>query len=1337
MKRKMNQSLSLILISLLSVSLLFGTLVMNGFAGMISPSKDCVAEIYQLAPESSSLVESYVIKTPNGKLIVIDGGIDGAGENVGVSAKPYLTSALRAIAGVGEGEHFTVDAWFVSHAHADHYLELAKMLCAYTGNSKYKGETMTMSDGTKQTWTAKADKNFTIKNFYFDFPEEGEWPATTETQSGSNFHIYLGKFKEGLAKYAAANNIKVKKTYYDDLNGKVVNEKSVKKGLTITIDGIDFQILQTWSASDSQVNDNSMVIRMVNGEQSALFLNDTSVKGGNRLLTTQGAEALKSDIVQLGHHGQNGCSKEFYDAIEAQNSVRLWACPYGVWKGESSAYQTKEVRTWFGLEEDAELYAESRTDFVASLYGEYPADRTSVSDWAKVIDNMKITLPLSYSYRTARQFDILESAAVRVGTKDGVEGIRFTAIMAKADEEAEYGFVIVPKKYVDAVKSQKGFDGDYIKALTAKYGKKGILKMYSRPVDMGTYFKISGSVGNIKFENMKTDYTPIAFMYKNGKYVYASYSSVDNISANLFELSTRAYNQYPDGKYADTYKGFVDDAINLTNGNPAGTKVESYKLAFDKEAMTLLFGETKQLVLDTDFIKDTVMLDYDNDVISYDAETGKIKAIRCGETTITAKCMTVEASVKITSTLPLEEGYLAMFDRKEYTKLTRTSELPARNAASVSATMKDSYTDANGVTETNVMKITTVANGSSAIADFVIDLPKVVKSSNVTVRILVKESDAKFIGFHNIENGALKYSAPLMTSGQTLSTDKKDVWMNVSLDYSTTDADCMNRLGLLVQGGTTGKTHTFYIAYVVDPNVLGDILATDLPNGYLADFSSPMYENLVRTNDFANRSAGSVSAVKKASYTDKNGVTETNVMEITTVGNPKSNVAVADFIMNMPKHANAKATVRILIKQSDATFIGFQNVEGGKQAYCGISGLITSGKVLSQDKLDVWMNVPLDYTDTDEEYLNRLMLLVQGGAKGGTHTFYLSYVVDTEEVGNILATELADGYLADFSSPMYENLVSGNDFASRNAGSVSAVKKASYTDKNGVTETNVMEITTVGNVSSSAAVADFIMNMPRNVSSKATVRILIKQSDATFIGFQNVEGGKQAYCGVSGLITAGAVLCAEKTDVWMNVPLDYADTDEGYWNRLMLLVQGGAKGGTHTFYLAYVVETDAIQNSLVAELPEGYLADFSSALYTNMVSTTAKTSQVMWLSEFAGEEGVLKVTATVAGTSSVSNKYAPIVIELPKNHSGSYKLKVYISDNTNFNMVGSASSANAFTSSKGGWLSANPPAKGQWKEYTVTQAENDGYENKKINILGYERTSEERTLEIYLAWVKN
>ena len=49
-------------------------------------------KLYQLVPENMSLMESYVLKTANGKLIVIDGGINGNGRD----RLPYLSAGRAA-----------------------------------------------------------------------------------------------------------------------------------------------------------------------------------------------------------------------------------------------------------------------------------------------------------------------------------------------------------------------------------------------------------------------------------------------------------------------------------------------------------------------------------------------------------------------------------------------------------------------------------------------------------------------------------------------------------------------------------------------------------------------------------------------------------------------------------------------------------------------------------------------------------------------------------------------------------------------------------------------------------------------------------------------------------------------------------------------------------------------------------------------------------------------------------------------------------------------------------------------------------------------------------------
>lgn len=326
---------------------------------VVPPPAPMPVTLYQLAPESNSLMQSYVIKTSNGKLIVIDGGIDGEGKD----RDPYLPAALRAIAGVGEGEYFEVEAWFLSHAHKDHMYELSKMLSEYSADSNYK-----------------------INNLYFDFPEFG-----TQEYSAQNGDMEISQIRENINKYGEVIGAQVSdgSTYYDQLNGAFINAQTVADGLSIEIDGVRFDVLQTWDPADgtSNLNDTSLVIRMLADGQSVLFLNDLGAIGGRRLLATYG-DALKSDIVQMAHHGQTGVNRDVYDAIDAR--VHLWPTPIWVWKNDSGIYQIDEVRKWLYGKNFLEA---DEYDIVAGLYENYPKKSTRVSAWEDVLDGMKIELP--------------------------------------------------------------------------------------------------------------------------------------------------------------------------------------------------------------------------------------------------------------------------------------------------------------------------------------------------------------------------------------------------------------------------------------------------------------------------------------------------------------------------------------------------------------------------------------------------------------------------------------------------------------------------------------------------------------------------------------------------------------------------------------------------------------------------------------------------------------------------------------------------------------------------------------------------------------------------------
>lgn len=322
--------------------------------GKVGLKKVEKAALYMLAPNKEFLMECFVVKTASGKLIVIDGGLSGIGTK---ESPPYLPVALRAIAGLGENDYFEVDAWILSHAHGDHFYELAKMLNVYT-----------------------QDLNYRVKNIYFDFPIVAK---SYETEG-------IDKLIAGLENYANVNGIcQSGDCYYDKINGLAVNANSVAKGLEITIDGVRIEFLQTYDLRDGEnANDHSLVFRVWIDGRSILFLNDLGVNGGRRLLKTYGKK-LKSDVCQMAHHGQDGAEKEVYQAIDAQ--MRLWTTPIWVWNNTKD-YAIGDVRSW--VNGGVDFTQERACDAVACLYPQYPEnDYTDFAEWKRVIDCMQIHLP--------------------------------------------------------------------------------------------------------------------------------------------------------------------------------------------------------------------------------------------------------------------------------------------------------------------------------------------------------------------------------------------------------------------------------------------------------------------------------------------------------------------------------------------------------------------------------------------------------------------------------------------------------------------------------------------------------------------------------------------------------------------------------------------------------------------------------------------------------------------------------------------------------------------------------------------------------------------------------
>ena len=83
---------------------------------------------------------------------------------------------------------------------------------------------------------------------------------------------------------------------------------------------------------------------------NVVFLGDLARAGGEQLMADVDLKALKCNIVQMSHHGQNGVSYEFYKALKP--SLCLWPTPQWLWDNDngggpgSGPWLTQETRNW-------------------------------------------------------------------------------------------------------------------------------------------------------------------------------------------------------------------------------------------------------------------------------------------------------------------------------------------------------------------------------------------------------------------------------------------------------------------------------------------------------------------------------------------------------------------------------------------------------------------------------------------------------------------------------------------------------------------------------------------------------------------------------------------------------------------------------------------------------------------------------------------------------------------------------------------------------------------------------------------------------------------------------
>lgn len=271
-------------------------------------SNEHTIELTQLSDHSTRQMMGYILKTKNNKIIVIDGGTIDDTEN--------LVEQINKHGG-------KVDAWFLTHLHDDH-------LGAFSNIAN--------------------DEQIQIEKIYCSF-NEYSWYEENEPSRA--------EFSKQILEILKQDNIKDK-----------VEEVSLNQD--INIDDVKIEILgiKNPEITENAGNEQSMVVKFDTGKTTFLVLGDTGIKSSEKLLKTQ-KEKLKSDIVQMAHHGQNGATKELYEQINP--TICMWPTPEWLWNNDSGEgkgsgpWKTLETRLWMEELKVKKNYVEKDGDITIKL----------------------------------------------------------------------------------------------------------------------------------------------------------------------------------------------------------------------------------------------------------------------------------------------------------------------------------------------------------------------------------------------------------------------------------------------------------------------------------------------------------------------------------------------------------------------------------------------------------------------------------------------------------------------------------------------------------------------------------------------------------------------------------------------------------------------------------------------------------------------------------------------------------------------------------------------------------------------------------------------------------
>ena len=210
-----------------------------------------------------------ILRLPDGRFLIVDGGYEG---------DDRVYAALRDL--VPEGE-IVIAAWIVSHPHTDHYGAFTDFLVNHG-----------------------SDQQIVLERIMLNFAEPMRYLALEVYGDTVEDVIHIETvIKENVP------NIPVLKVH----TGQIVDFGDATLEVLYTIEDHMPEELRN-------INDSTMALRVTMGGESIMILADVGYYSGPIMLDMWG-DHLKSDILQVAHHGQWPSVEGIYHKIAAEVAI--------------------------------------------------------------------------------------------------------------------------------------------------------------------------------------------------------------------------------------------------------------------------------------------------------------------------------------------------------------------------------------------------------------------------------------------------------------------------------------------------------------------------------------------------------------------------------------------------------------------------------------------------------------------------------------------------------------------------------------------------------------------------------------------------------------------------------------------------------------------------------------------------------------------------------------------------------------------------------------------------------------------------------------------------------